>query len=205
MEQGPRGLREAEVHGPARGKDMLSPDPGRRNRGMRETPGGRRMARMTSKRRVLLLAARMADVSSAQSPGSVISCTIPGRGIPSGGVARRLQIPDLRAPRALPAGRRAPRLVQDITLPGDLAGVISTGASFRSISGAISGITDKQFIFRWIGRVTPALFTQSLHFGWLSSRRNTVNGDEDTSGRTANRYVYEGTEAGWAYSTLHDP
>src|SRR6476620_12137319 len=32
----------------------------------------------------------------------------PGRSIPPGGVARRLQIPDLRTPRALASGRRAP-------------------------------------------------------------------------------------------------
>src|SRR5204862_1800985 len=43
----------------------------------------------------------------------------PGRGIPRGGVARRLHMADMRAPHALPRGRRAPGLMQGITLPGD--------------------------------------------------------------------------------------
>src|SRR5688572_19491504 len=44
---------------------------------------------------------------------------IPGRGIPSGGVAHRSLMPNKLALRALPAGRRAPGLMQRITLPGD--------------------------------------------------------------------------------------
>ena len=40
-----------------------------------------------------------------------------GRGIPAGCVARRLPINNMRAPRALPAGRRAPRFRQRIMVP----------------------------------------------------------------------------------------
>ena len=45
----------------------------------------------------------------------------PGRGIPSGGVARRSHMVDMLAPRALPAGRRTPGLWQVTAVPGNCA------------------------------------------------------------------------------------
>jgi hypothetical protein len=50
--------------------------------------------------------------------------TIPGRGIPAGGVAHRSHMPNMLALRALPSGRRTPGLVQVITVPGDWAGAV---------------------------------------------------------------------------------
>ena len=52
------------------------------------------------------------------SPGTVMSQMTP-RGIPTGGVAPPSDIPDIFGRRALGAGRRAPRFMQPITIPGD--------------------------------------------------------------------------------------
>ena len=57
--------------------------------------------------------------SPIESPGNVIAMTIPGRGIPAGGVAPPSHIPDMLGRRAWPAGRRAPGLVPPLTFPGD--------------------------------------------------------------------------------------
>ena len=53
------------------------------------------------------------------SPGHVMTHTIPGRGISSGGVAHRSHMPNMVALRPLPAGRPALGLLQVIALPGD--------------------------------------------------------------------------------------
>jgi hypothetical protein len=49
----------------------------------------------------------------------VMTHTISGRGIASGCVAHRSHMPNMLALPAVPVGRRAPGLVQAITVPGD--------------------------------------------------------------------------------------
>ena len=49
----------------------------------------------------------------------IMPCIIPRRGIPPAGVTPRSQMADLLPRRALPAGRRALGLIQDITVTGD--------------------------------------------------------------------------------------
>ena len=53
---------------------------------------------------------------------------IPGRGIPSGGVARRSNTLSILTPRALPRGRRPPGLTPRITVPGTLGNREPSGA-----------------------------------------------------------------------------
>ena len=49
---------------------------------------------------------------------TVVRDIIRGRRIPAGCVARRSDMPNILTPRALPAGRGAPRLMPPITVPG---------------------------------------------------------------------------------------
>ena len=56
---------------------------------------------------------------SPSSPEKVMRHIIRGRGIPAGCVTPPSHTPGMLGRRALPSGRRAPRLMQLITFPGD--------------------------------------------------------------------------------------